>query len=284
MVKKALLIGINYIGTDNELNGCINDIHNIKNFLTENCDFLDTDIKVLTDDLEENKPTNQNIKDNISWLVSNTNAGDVLVFYYSGHGSYIADTNKDESDRRDEVIVPLDFETSDFISDDWLRANMCSKINKNVILYCFSDSCHSGTICDLKYNCKSTCVLKKNKKVTNETYVASDWTEKFSYSFENTKDIMNGNVIVFSGCQDRETSADAYIVGKNQSQGAFTFCLLEMLNNNIDATTGKFIKNKIKLKSAIKEINCRLDIHGYGDQNSQLTTGKLNDINAYLNF
>lgn len=29
--KKALLIGINYIGTSNQLNGCINDINCIKN-------------------------------------------------------------------------------------------------------------------------------------------------------------------------------------------------------------------------------------------------------------
>ena len=30
MTKKALLIGINYKNTENELNGCINDIQNIK--------------------------------------------------------------------------------------------------------------------------------------------------------------------------------------------------------------------------------------------------------------
>ena len=33
MVKKALLVGINYIGTGVELTGCINDINNISNAL-----------------------------------------------------------------------------------------------------------------------------------------------------------------------------------------------------------------------------------------------------------
>lgn len=279
MVKKAVLVGINYIGDDSELNGCINDIHNIKNFLIDKCDFLESNIKLLTD-LEVIKPTNFNIKQNINWLVNNSRAGDVLVFYFSGHGSYITDTNTDESDMRDEVIVPLDY---NIITDDWLRANLCSKINENVVLYCFSDSCHSGTICDLKYNCKSNSVLKRGRTITEEAFVPGDWTETFSYSFEKTKDIIKGTVIVFSGCQDRETSADAYIPQKNQSQGAFTFCLLEMLNSNI-GSDGKFIQNRVRLLKAIREINCRLEIHGYGDQNSQLTTGKINDITKFLNF
>ena len=33
MSKKALLIGINYIGTSSALNGCINDVENIKRYL-----------------------------------------------------------------------------------------------------------------------------------------------------------------------------------------------------------------------------------------------------------
>lgn len=31
--KRALLIGINYTGTANALNGCINDVNNVKQFL-----------------------------------------------------------------------------------------------------------------------------------------------------------------------------------------------------------------------------------------------------------
>ena len=34
-MKRALLVGINYTGTDSALNGCINDISNINKFLLE---------------------------------------------------------------------------------------------------------------------------------------------------------------------------------------------------------------------------------------------------------
>lgn len=35
--KKALIIGINYIGTDRELGGCINDANRIKEFIMREC-------------------------------------------------------------------------------------------------------------------------------------------------------------------------------------------------------------------------------------------------------
>jgi hypothetical protein len=37
--KRALLIGINYFGSPNQLNGCINDVHNIKGFLIQRFGF-----------------------------------------------------------------------------------------------------------------------------------------------------------------------------------------------------------------------------------------------------
>ena len=36
IVKKGLLIAINYTGSDNQLNGCINDQDNLKKFLIKN--------------------------------------------------------------------------------------------------------------------------------------------------------------------------------------------------------------------------------------------------------
>jgi hypothetical protein len=46
--KRALLIGINYIGSSNQLNGCINDVANIKSFLIQRFDFKE--VKSAIDD------------------------------------------------------------------------------------------------------------------------------------------------------------------------------------------------------------------------------------------
>lgn len=268
MVKRALLVGINYIGTDNELSGCINDVKNMKEFLVESCEFVEENIILLTDE-EKDKPVSKNIKDKIKWLVSNTVAGDTLVFHYSGHGSNVKDKNKDESDKQDESIIPLDFETAGEIIDDWLFENLVNKVLKDVNLYCFFDSCFSGTVIDLKYNYQSKCRPKVSKKYLKEDYDYTQWSDSFNFSIERSKDVV-GNVYMFSGCRDNETSADAEI--ENKGQGAFTYCLLETLKKNLDESK-KFKNGTIKFRNVLKEVNCRLDLQ-YFDQNTQLSVSK----------
>ena len=64
--KKSLLIGINYFGQDGQLNGCINDVANVKKLIMSR-GFLEstTHMRVLTDDNRNpaNQPTRQNILD-----------------------------------------------------------------------------------------------------------------------------------------------------------------------------------------------------------------------------
>ena len=61
MVKRALLIGINYENKGgNELRGCITDSKNIAEYLVRKRGFDDKDISVLID-YSEKKPTRNNI-------------------------------------------------------------------------------------------------------------------------------------------------------------------------------------------------------------------------------
>lgn len=47
--KKALIIGINYIGQPGTLKGCINDAWNVAHFIVNNYGFQPADIRILTD-------------------------------------------------------------------------------------------------------------------------------------------------------------------------------------------------------------------------------------------
>lgn len=272
MVKKALLIGINYIGSEYELNGCINDVKNLKSFLIDNCDFQEKNIKLLSEEDGNILPTSKNIKDNINWLVSNNLAGDTLIFHYSGHGSNIKDKGTDESDRTDETIVPFDFQTAGDIVDDWLFTNMVCKVPANVNLYCFFDSCHSGTVIDLKYNYASNCKPKVAKNNLT-SYNFNQWTDSFIFTIERSKEVV-GNIFMLSGCKDKETSLD--VTMDNKGQGAFTYCLLETLKNNLTTISDgkkRYQNGKFKFRNILKEINCRLDMNDF-DQNSQLSLSK----------
>lgn len=241
--KKAVLIGINYIGTPNELNGCINDAESIKKRLIDN-NF--TDITTITD-LTDIKPTRDVIIKYFTNLLKNSSPGDLLCFIYSGHGSYLKDTNNDEIDGRDEVIVPLDL---NFIKDDELKTIIQKYLKKGVTLFAMFDSCFSGTVLDLKYQ-----------------YLDSLNYDKVT---ENKKNIETlGNVLMISGCTDKQTSSDAFF--NNKAQGAMTWSFLEALQTQPLLTWRQLVKS---MRAKLKESKFK--------QIPQFSSGKITNIDMKI--
>ncbi|OXG95521.1 metacaspase [Cryptococcus neoformans A2-102-5] len=112
--RKALLIGINYIGSSAQLAGCINDVHNVQKFITERYGYQLDDIVMLTDDINDARtmPTRDNIIKAMKWLVGGAQRDDALFFHYSGHGTQTEDTDGDEQDGQDEGEFSSRFITS----------------------------------------------------------------------------------------------------------------------------------------------------------------------------
>lgn len=110
MVKKALLIGINYQGTKAELKGCINDVKKMYKCLVDSYGFSEDDITVLVDtDESDTQPTGKNIRNAITRLIRSSEPGDFLFVHYSGHGTRLpAETGEDDDTGYDECIVPSD--------------------------------------------------------------------------------------------------------------------------------------------------------------------------------
>ena len=242
---KALIIGINYLNTQNELYGCINDANNLQNYLTNKYNFSTNNLCLLTDNTII-KPTKQNILKKYKDLLINAKPGEKLFFTYSGHGSFKTDLNNDEIDKKDELLITID---SQAISDDELKTIIDENLPDDVTLFVIFDCCHSGTLMDLKYNYLSG----------NEDLVIN---EKIS----ETK----SNVFLISGCFDEQTSADAYI--DNKFQGALTWCFLKTINENTNLTWKDLL------------INMRTLLSSKYSQIPQLSSGKLIDINGLLLF
>lgn len=91
--RKALLIGINYYGTQNELSGCINDCLNVRDFLVDDCGYSSSsqDMVMLTDSPRNYGtqfwPSRENMLAAFRWLTQYNQPGDLLWLSYSGHGS-----------------------------------------------------------------------------------------------------------------------------------------------------------------------------------------------------
>lgn len=104
MVKKAVLIGINYPGTEGELLGCINDVKQTHKSLVELFGFSEENITELIDtDKSKTQPTGKNIRQALLDLVESANSGDVLFVHYSGHGARLPpETGEDDDTQFDE--------------------------------------------------------------------------------------------------------------------------------------------------------------------------------------
>ena len=241
--KKALLIGINYIGTNNELYGCINDVNCIKERIS-NQGF--NNINVITD-LTQTKPTKLNILKEFTNLLTNSQSGDLLFFLYSGHGSYTLDKNKDEQDGYDELIVSSDLQS---ILDDDLKTIIQKHLKKDVTLFAMFDSCFSGSVLDLRY--------KYMDSLNYDNYTENDKDE-----------ITIGNVYMISGCTDEQTSADS--VFDNKPNGAMTWALLESLKQ----------KPNVSWRELVKNMRDKLKTSNY-DQLPQFSSGTFVDIDTHV--
>ena len=137
--RRAILIGINYVGQRGQLSGCHNDVNNIKKYLIEAQGFNEGEMLILMDDNnpKHHAPTRRNIEDAFQRIVHYSQPGDVVFVHYSGHGSRVRDLSGDEGgciptylvvsvtdalriltkvvfspsvdDGYDETLVPVDF-------------------------------------------------------------------------------------------------------------------------------------------------------------------------------
>ncbi|KAG8089162.1 hypothetical protein GUJ93_ZPchr0011g28697 [Zizania palustris] len=146
--KLATLVGCNYAGTPNELQGCINDVVALRDILVGRFGFAAGDVTVLTDERGSAVlPTGANIKRALAGMVDRAAAGDVLLFHYSGHGTLIPPVMPHHGHgERDEAIVPCDF---NLITDVDFR-RLVDRVPQGASFTMVSDSCHSGGLIDLE--------------------------------------------------------------------------------------------------------------------------------------
>lgn len=114
--------------------------------------------------------------------------GDLFVFFISGHGGQIKDTNGDEADGQDETLCLWDGE----LSDDIL-AGLWQEIPAGVRVLFITDTCNSGT--NFRYRPRSL------KRTLPRAYT--------------------GSLIHFGGCADGKSSFGT------ESGGTFTTALID---------------------------------------------------------
>ncbi|KAJ3341162.1 hypothetical protein HDU93_005571 [Gonapodya sp. JEL0774] len=302
--RKAVLIGINYTGQGKaELKGCWNDVQNIRSFISSPPFSFPTDednMRVLTDDPSkqpERRPTRRNILEALKWLVEDVADGDSRFLHFSGHGVQREDTDGDEEDGFDESILPLDYTTQGPILDDELNRILVRSIPPTARLTCIFDSCHSGTVLDLPFCYSSTgdlqlynpeeeakinaqeavdCTLRGDTKGAVGNLVAGIMAvtgegDKAARAARKAKS-SRGDVILFSGSKDDQTSADAKIDGS--ASGALSYAIIKTSRDyGVIAYGNK--PGGAKISYAVLLANMRGILRDKFSQKVQLSSGKL---------
>lgn len=261
MKNKALLVGINdYPLPGNDLRGCINDIVDMRDFIAhKNKVYAWENIKTVTDA----RATKKGILAELNWLLDGAEAGDQLLFHYSGHGAQQATQYPAiEKDGLDEIICPYDYKdtATTAISDKEFAARFAS-IPKGVHFVWISDSCHAE---DLSRDASASNGMQEipfeGLKYRhyhgrgNKPMVCSNT----NISLEVGVKASNFQGALLSGCASHQLSADAYI--NNRFNGAFTHYLIKNLHLYGDNTN---------MQTILQYVNTDLVKNGY-DQNPQI--------------
>ena len=244
MAKKALLVGINDYKQINDLNGCINDVTNVRDVLLKYFGFTVPDVRLLVD----SRATKGNIMARLKWLVTGVKKGDMLVFHYSGHGTRIRDRDGDElKDHMDEALCPWDTSwDGGLILDDDLY-NTFKGLAAGVHLEVILDSCHSGTGTRELLAMKDLKIRYLPPPVDIECRVEDGLKIKTFTAPEKPL-----NHILWAGCRNTQTSADALI--GNTYNGAFTYYFCRHIRD----TQGKIDRDEL-----LKRVRASLRYEGY---------------------
>ena len=257
--KRALLIGVDAYQAVTPLQGCVNDIVAIRDFLLQKAGMVAADMLVLVAPAAANPlpadlgtpplPSRQNILDAFDTLGRQTHPGDQVVIYYSGHGVRIGSgpgtliPNPANRDEHISAIAPVDTRYNG--TNLMLNSELNSAINRLLVagaqVTAVIDACHSGGITrdigatpreiqldpagidwaafQTQYYGGAPPPAPASRAVTGD---GSGWVASLDQAQE---------LIVLAGCRDSQLSREYIPAGTTDRHGALTYFLLDALRN-----------------------------------------------------
>lgn len=247
-----LQVGINKYKYARQLKGAENDIKDLHDVLQKR--FSTERQKWQTVQLVDEQATHAAIERAFkTHLIENArkNPGAIVVFHYSGHGSQITDVNGDETDGRDETLVPIDsrdpqkkgFDITDDKLNEWFQ--VLSRYTSNITF--ILDSCHSGTGTrsnDATRNVEMDAGMQSKQNGVNNSEAKSQ------SDFPNA-DVLraNNNYVTISAALAGETASEIQVTqgATIKHYGALTYYLVEALKYAAPETTYRQLMERVSV-------------------------------------
>jgi hypothetical protein len=242
----AVIVGIaDYEGTSSDLNYTDDDAMDIYNTLLSDPNWRADHIKLLID----GDADRSNILAAIDWLITNVDANDIAIFFFSGHGTYGTDLPPyDEADGYDEYICPHDFNC---IRDDELDVAL-DMINSNKMVVII-DSCFSGGM-----------VKDLDAKIKTLPKLGVKLVDGFK------KDIGEDGRVVLMASDDNEHLLEHSVL----QNGVFTYFVVKGLEGAADANAN----GRISAEETFIYAEPQVKTYTFGAQNPQIYDGYTGEL------
>ena len=248
---RAVVVGIaDYPGTVNDLDYTDDDAQDIHDTLVARPEWNDANIQMIFD----SDATQSNIQSAINTMGNISDANDVCLFFFSGHGTNTQDVAPlDESDGLDEALYVYDGLLLDDDLGAWFGGFSTGKIA--IIL----DACYSGGL--IKQPIPGIKTLPSNRISSKGDGMTEDLKKMLK-----AKDLDdNGTGVVLTACDDDEFCVESGSI----ENGAWTYYVVEAMTQQSTDTNGN---NWISAEE-IYVYAAPLATAFYSDQHAQIYDG-----------
>lgn len=246
---RALIVGVSgypNLADSLRLTGPKNDSREVANTLAR-LGIPAADITVLADGVDnlshgivnEGPATKAAVLGKLSRLADISQPGDLVVFYFSGHGSQQPDRNGDEGGSADEIILPYDVgkwngsEVDRAIADDELNGPIERMLARGVDFFGIIDACFSAT------GFRAFPGEEIRERMIDPNELGIPYLEPATEGSLLASDIPRalsdrGRAAFFYAAQDSEAALEREPNGGNAGEffGVFTFNLIKRLNQS----------------------------------------------------
>jgi len=224
----AVIVGIENYESITDLSYTIDDAVDMKDVLVSYGNWNSSNIELLTDKMASKTGINTAIAN----MASKSDADDVCLFFFSGHGSRIPDDDGDEgkADRYDEVICPYDTtgDLENVISDDEL-GTWLSAYSGNVVV--ILDTCMSG---GFTKGIEETVKTVPNPRVPKDAIAKKHFGEGLVEHLKQrpiSRDLNQVGYVVLMACEEDKSAYES----RGLENGVFTYYIVEGLWGPADA-------------------------------------------------
>lgn len=294
MTKKiyALLVGIdNYPDPNHRLEGCVNDITAIERYLNGRFDRQKYQLHLQT--LKDKQATREAVINGFRNHLRQAAQDDVVLFYYSGHGSQEQAPKKFwhlEPDHLDETLVCYDsrIENGWDLADKELALLIAEVAENEPHITIILDCCHSGSGSrDPMQETKERRIPADKRKRPLDSFIfkledldkLSD-TSRDPEKYPSGWKIPTGRHVLIAACRDYETAKEY----PGKLRGYFSYFLMDTLSKVNGELTYRdlFARTNAIVRSESVDQSPQLEVNHSEDSDKFFLDGAIAEVEPYF--